>query len=200
MNDSNVKNTYEQIAEHFDSTRQYVWPTVKNFVDKFEPNSLVADIGCGNGKNMYREDCFNLGFDFCQKFTEICKIKDKEIVVADNLNIPLKSNLFDYVLSVAVIHHFSSIEKRKKAINELMRILKIGGKAFISVWAKKQPEKSKRQFTKSDNMVEWNKFGKKYYRYYHIFDEDELYQLCKNYNIIHYEYSCGNWSIILEKN
>ena len=64
MNDSNVKITYEQIASHFSETRHHVWPPVKKFIDSFKVNSLVADIGCGNGKNMYRKDCEFIGLDF----------------------------------------------------------------------------------------------------------------------------------------
>ena len=200
MDDSNVKNTYEQIASHFSETRHHVWPPVKNFIDSFQSHSFVADIGCGNGKNMYRQDCHFLGLDFCQNFTQICMDKGNQAIVADNLNLPLKDNLFDYTMSVAVIHHLDTEKKRIQSIQELVRITKPGGKIFISVWALKQPENSKRKFTQSDNMVEWNKYGQKFYRFYHIFEDQELFDLCKNYLIEDYTYSSGNWSIILVKN
>ena len=70
---------------------------------------------------------------------------------------PFNDNEFDYVLSVAVIHHFSSSERRIEAIKELIRITKKGGDIFIQVWAFEQPETSKRKFTKQDEMVSWNK-------------------------------------------
>jgi tRNA (uracil-5-)-methyltransferase TRM9 len=200
MDDSEVKNTYEQIASHFSETRHHVWPPVKKYIDSFESNSLVADIGCGNGKNMYREDCSFIGLDFCLNFTKICYDKGLESMVADNLNLPFKDNLFDYTMSVAVIHHLDTEEKRLRAIKELIRITKLGGKIFISVWALKQPENSKRKFTQSDNMVEWNKYGKKFYRFYHIFEDQELYDLCSDFEIEDYTYSAGNWSIVLIKN
>ena len=200
MNDSKVKTTYEQIASHFSETRHHVWPPVQKYIDNFEVNSLVADIGCGNGKNMYRKDCEFIGFDFCYNFTKICYDKGLSSVVADSLNLPLKDNWFDYTMSVAVIHHLDSKVKRLRAVQELIRITKPGGKVFISVWALKQPEKSKRKFYQLDNMVEWNKYGQKFYRYYHIFEDQELYNLCSSYNIEDYIYSEGNWSIILKKN
>lgn len=200
MDDSEVKNTYEQIASHFSETRHHVWPPVKKYIDSFESNSLVADIGCGNGKNMYRQDCEFIGLDFCSNFTEICYEKGLSSVVADSLNLPLKDNLFDYTMSVAVIHHLDSESKRLQAIQELIRITKPGGKVFISVWALKQPENSKRKFIQADNMVEWNKYGKKFYRFYHIFEDQELYDLCSDFKTEDYIYSAGNWSIVLIKN
>ena len=103
-------------------------------------------------------------------------------------------------MSVAVIHHLDSESKRLQAIQELIRITKPGGKIFISVWALKQPENSKRKFNQADNMVEWNKYGQKFYRFYHIFEDQELYDLCSNFKIEDYIYSEGNWSIVLIKN
>ena len=49
-----VYETYNTIANHFDKTRSYVWPNIKKYIDTIKANSIVADIGCGNGKNMYR--------------------------------------------------------------------------------------------------------------------------------------------------
>lgn len=200
MDDSEVKNTYEQIASHFSETRHHVWPPVKKYIDDFKSNSFVADVGCGNGKNMYRQDCEFIGLDFCSNFTKICYEKGLSSVVADSLNLPLRDNIFDYTMSVAVIHHFDSELKRLQAIKELIRITKPGGKIFISVWALKQPENSKRKFNQADNMVEWNKYGQKFYRFYHIFEDQELYDLCNDFEIEDYIYSAGNWSIILIKN
>ena len=108
MDDSEVKNTYEQIASHFSETRHHVWPPVKKYIDGFKSNSFVADVGCGNGKNMYRQDCEFIGLDFCSNFTKICYEKGLSSVVADSLNLPLRDNIFDYTMSVAVIHHFDS--------------------------------------------------------------------------------------------
>lgn len=44
----------------------------------------------------------------------------------------------DAVLSVAVIHHFSTAGRRIEALRELARVLRIGGKILVSVWAMEQ--------------------------------------------------------------
>jgi ubiquinone/menaquinone biosynthesis C-methylase UbiE len=195
-----VKNTYEIIAEHFSSTRNNVWGKVAEYMNQLPENSYIADIGCGNGKNMFRKDCEYVGMDFCMNFTKICKERQKEVIKANNLNIPFKSNSFDHCISVAVIHHLSTVEKRLMAIDELVRIVKPNGTIFISVWALEQPDNSRRKFTKNENMVEWNYYGKKFLRYYHVFSKGELEKLASKYNITHSFYEQGNWIIVINKN
>ena len=65
--------------------------------------------------------------------------------MCDNLYIPFKSNIFDHVISIGVIHHLSTEKRRIKAIQELTRILKPGGKLMIYVWAMEQ--KKRKVFT-----------------------------------------------------
>ena len=55
--------------------------------------------------------------------------------LSDNLSLPFKSDLFDGLISIGVIHHLSTHKRRIKAISELVRILKKGGRLMIYVWA-----------------------------------------------------------------
>ncbi|CAN0018217.1 unnamed protein product, partial [Phaeothamnion confervicola] len=45
-----VRAVYDVIAAHWDRTRYKPWPRVATFLAGLPPGSLVADIGCGNGK------------------------------------------------------------------------------------------------------------------------------------------------------
>lgn len=45
-----VHNVYNQIAEHFSSTRHSAWPGVVEFINQLPACSLILDAGCGNGK------------------------------------------------------------------------------------------------------------------------------------------------------
>lgn len=45
-----VHRVYEEIACHFSSTRHSPWPRVCHFLSSLEPGSILADVGCGNGK------------------------------------------------------------------------------------------------------------------------------------------------------
>ena len=57
------------------------------------------------------------------------------------------------MISIAVIHHFSTDSLRIQAIEEIYRILRIGGKALIYVWAYEQEHK---KFKEQDVFVKWN--------------------------------------------
>jgi ubiquinone/menaquinone biosynthesis C-methylase UbiE len=65
----------------------------------------------------------------------------------------LKDNTFDAVISIAVIHHFSNELKRMQAIREMHRILKLGGKLLIYVWAFEQDGK---KYETQDVFVPWH--------------------------------------------
>jgi ubiquinone/menaquinone biosynthesis C-methylase UbiE len=201
-----VYNTYNTIADHFSETRSYVWPNIKKYIDNIEIGSNIADIGCGNGKNMYREDCNMIGVDFCEKFVEICKNKNKNVIVGNCVNIPLKSNTYDYTLCIAVLHHLSDNLRRIQCLDELIRITKIKGKLLVQVW---DYEGNTHRSPNKDAMIKWN-LQKKYAdtkqnieinRFYHLFSENELIDMVKDKNvkILNYYNSHNNWVIELEK-
>lgn len=56
------------------------------------------------------------------------------------------------MLSVAVVHHFATTERRVGAIRELARILRIGGRVIITVWALEQKQ---RRFESQDVLIPW---------------------------------------------
>jgi len=57
------------------------------------------------------------------------------------------------VISIAVIHHFSTRTLRLAAISEFHRILKLGGRVLIYVWAYEQENKV---FKTQDVFVAWH--------------------------------------------
>jgi tRNA (uracil-5-)-methyltransferase TRM9 len=204
VNDNNLKNVYENIATAFDKTRYRSWSTVERILDTFKQNTLNGDIGCGNGKNMvYRKDLKFIGVDFCKKFVNICKDKSLECYQSDIRYTPFTDNYFDNTISIAVIHHLDSREKRIEAINEMIRITKKNGNIFIYVWALEQPENSRRKFYRTDEMVPFKTKDNTYYRYYHLYRKNELEKelsLCNcNYEMIESGYELGNYYIYLKK-
>lgn len=199
-----VYDTYKKISHHFDTTRAYLWQSVKDFLEIIPENSIICEIGSGNGKNLQKKNCINLAFDLCPEFCKITKKKNIESIISNNLNIPLKTSSVDYVLSIAVIHHLSTHERRIKAIEELIRILKPNGKLLIQVWAFEQNKKSKNQFIKQENLVEFKNSQKTLneMRYYYVFKKNELDNIIKNINnikIIKSYWEMGNWVMIIEK-
>ena len=60
------------------------------------------------------------------------------------------SNAFDACISIAVIHHLSTKERRENAIRELLRIVKPNGLVLIYVWAQEQSKDAQ----SSENLLE----------------------------------------------
>ena len=197
-----VKDVYNSIASSFDNTRYRPWTCVEEFLDTIPKDSIIGDIGCGNGKNMlYKDDCLNYGCDFSESLVNICLQKGLNVICGDILNIPYKTESFDYTICIAVIHHLSTVEKRKKAIEELERVTKKGGKILVLVWAFEQEDDSRRKFTIQNNFVDWrdkqqNLLGK---RYYYVFQKNELESLVDEKKVEKSFYEKGNWGIILRK-
>lgn len=206
MEKQHVYEVYEKIAPHFSHTRYKPWPSVAAHLNSLPDGSLVADIGCGNGKYLGVNPRIQMvGTDRSFNLIGICRERSKnfQTFVADSLKLPLRSASFDSLISIAVIHHFSTDSLRVQALNEMHRILKPGGTMLIYVWAYEQENK---KFATQDVFVPWHlhdtyegeeskknvqskpeesefietgikdkdKQATVYHRYYHVFMEGEL--------------------------
>lgn len=224
-----VYEVYDKIADHFSNTRYKPWPRVVEFLESLQEGSIVGDIGCGNGKYLFANDhrLNMVGSDISFNLLKICQERGGDVFVADSQNLPIRSCALDHAISIAVIHHFSTPKKRIRAIEEIIRTIKVGGKALIYVWAMEQDEK---KFDKQDIFVPWNlqkkydeknkkmpnldtekpedveineqKNTKVYKRYYHVFYENELEKLLeevKNIKTLKSYFDHANWAVILEK-
>ena len=99
-------------------------------------------IGCGNGKYLaVRNDIVVHGVDICQELSQLAYERHKNIIIANNLNLPYRPSTMDAVISVGVVHHFASFERRLQSVKELARILKPGGQILIYVWAWEQRQR-----------------------------------------------------------
>ncbi|SPO23953.1 uncharacterized protein UTRI_03512_B [Ustilago trichophora] len=95
----------------------------------------------------------------------------QEVAVGDAIQSSLRTGLFDYAISIATIHHFSTWERRRASVQELIRIVAPvdppslsrddvsqpamdprlegssgRGRFMIFVWALEQKDEGKRQF------------------------------------------------------
>jgi len=94
-----------------------------------------------------------MGCDRSSGLTDICHKRGFEVLQCDCLYLPYKDDSFDAAISIAVIHHLSTRERRRRAISEIVRILRPTGKCLIYVWAKEQRKDSADSF--------YLKYGKK---------------------------------------
>ena len=197
--EEHVHGVYQQIASHFSSTRYKPWPIVHDFLLSQSPGSVGLDIGCGNGKYLtVNRDIFIIGSDRSSKLASIAAQHQlHSAIVADNLALPHDGSgvggRFDFAISIAVIHHLSTPERRQEAIGSVLECLREDGKALIYVWALEQ-KSSRRGWDEGyeqDVMVPWvMKTGKRdlgngeksepqettFQRYYHLYRSGELEQ------------------------
>jgi tRNA (uracil-5-)-methyltransferase TRM9 len=194
---NHVTQVYSIIAQHFSSTRHKPWPLVQKFLNSIEQGSIVADIGCGNGKYLNLHNHYQIiGLDLSKELLS-CNSKNSQIVLGNSLHLPFRSGKFDYTISIAVIHHFSTVTRRLKALSEIFRITK--GKVLIFVWALEQ-DKFIQEFKQDvqDIYVPWkhnNSQKEIYQRYYHLFKKGELESLMEQvgFKIADSGYDAGNW-------
>ncbi|KAF2462671.1 S-adenosyl-L-methionine-dependent methyltransferase [Lindgomyces ingoldianus] len=168
-----VHTVYEEIASHFSSTRYKPWPIVESFLKGLPDGSIGADVGCGNGKYLaVNPRVFIVGSDRSTNLVKIAKAyHSHSVIVADSLSLPHPSKTFDFAISIAVIHHLSTPERRIEAVRAVLDILRPpssvqgdeGGKALIYVWALEQKD-SRRGWDEGheqDVMVPWVLKGKR---------------------------------------
>lgn len=230
MDTSSVQSTYTSIASHFDKTRNMIWLCVQNFINSIPKTNRVLDAGCGNGKNikyMLDNGLMDIyAFDICISFVDMCRSKyfinekQSNIIQSDIRSLPYLDNTFDNIISIAVIHHLTDKVDRKKAIDELIRIVKSGGSILITVCSKEEPFYIKKLIPNSNILIDnpnktldINEFGDAMVpwknakgellgsRYYHFFEKEELLDLCTNEQIakINYTFEMSNHCIVLFK-
>lgn len=205
MESVKVHEVYQQIASHFSDTRYKVWRSVQDFLSKLEPNTLVADIGCGNGKNMlFRSDLEYIASDITPNLLDIAVEKSgRDGVLASGVSLPFRNQTFDSVISIAVVHHLTSETLRRQFINELIRICRVGGKIMFTVWMDEQPKKSKWSAleTLGDYLIPWTcPNGETLQRFYHLFTEVEVRDLIPfNCEIVSLTSECYNYGVVLRR-
>ena len=137
-----VHKVYNAIAPHFSDTRFAKWPKVALFLESLKPGSVVADAGCGNGKYLgFNKKCFFVGCDISPPLIGICAQHGHEVFVADALHLPHRTGFCDAGISIAVLHHLSNEERRVRAIEELVRVVRPKGRVLFTVWAVEQEDK-----------------------------------------------------------
>ncbi len=123
--------------EYYDSLHRRA---LRKVLGTIQNGAKVLDVGCGVGRwsiMLAKQGCDITGVDMSPQMLVLAKrnaaaenLKINFIESpADSLDLP--ENSFDVILSVTVLHHIIDDEKKRKTIENLMRILKPGGKLIL---------------------------------------------------------------------
>lgn len=223
-----VHSVYETTASHFSHTRTTVWPAVQRFLDSLGSGAIVLDCGCGNGKNLGGAYRFNAcGLDYSPSLLAIAaeRMQMCAFVQGNALTLPFRTSFFDATMAIAVLHHFSTEERRRMCLQELARVTAPDGDIFITAWAVQQFfDKDTLVVDSQDSFVPWSMQLKNPIhsaadkdlqmmapthknpqtnptvcldRFYHLFRSEELSQLCTAVGLtVRFEvYDAGNYIV-----
>lgn len=178
-----VHAVYDAIATQWHHTRGrrgVLWPGATQFLQDLPKGSIVADVGCGDGKYfpaIWEAGSYVIGTDISlpllktsigasagvdtPESRQVSKhrihLRDRPAVaVADCMNLPLRDNSVDAAICIAVMHHLSTHERRLRCLEELGRIVKPGGRINVQAWAMEQDADSRRKFASTDVFVPFN--------------------------------------------
>lgn len=197
-----VKKDYDTIAEEFDRSRHYTGKEFTFFNAYLEPQSVIVDLGCGNGRLVqYLDEYFNkkgeykyLGIDnntsLLNKANGRFGRPGQVIFLSgDQLSIPLEDRSADLCFNIRAFHHIPGRNNRLAVLAETERILKPGGYAIFTVWNLWQFKYFKfvlaallrfiytfGAYAPNDTFIPW---GKNVKRYYHAFLPVEIRHLLK---------------------
>jgi len=197
----NQEEVWDEIGRPWKDFRVKVPPTVEKFLS--DKSGKILDVGCGSGRNFLKMDgVFWYGIDFSGEMLkyaeETAKAKGVRVCLTKALvdSLPYEDDFFDAVLFYAVLHCVDSVGARKKALEEIYRVLKVRGEALISVWGSKSPRlrgKGKECFVPWTVRDEGEKIKRKIEnpslnfchpekikRYTYVYDLEELLELCES--------------------
>ncbi len=188
-----IRGDYQMLAECYSASREGIWPEFEHFKKYIKSGMKIADVGCGNGRLTKIFDGVKVdytGVDISPRLLEQARrlFPEYDFRVGDILNPPLPKNEFDVAFSILVLHQIPAKELRGRAVNQLWRIIKPGGRLIISVWnlwrpkyiSKIRTNNIKKMFgltplDKNDLMIPWRDSGVR--QYYHAFTLPELSNL-----------------------
>jgi tRNA (uracil-5-)-methyltransferase TRM9 len=144
----------------------------------------LLNVGSGHGADFLPfKNGFDLsGIDFSSEMLKMARRYSHKfefpvnLFLADARQLPFAGKSFDFAISIATYHHLKGRDHQLEALQELKRVLKPGGEAFITVWNRCQ---SRFWFKGKEVGVPWRAKGGIVSRYYYLFTYWEIEALAQ---------------------
>lgn len=194
---------YNQFGEAFSATRQRLQPGVKKILDFIQADDSALDLGCGNGHFLRAlhdrgHKAPLLGADFslpllrAAESTPGVEFRALDLMllsaVSDQLAVEGGWNV---ITMFSTLHHIPSQEIRLGILQTVKKLLKPGGRFYLSNWQFLNSEKLKARIQpwsriglsdadvdEGDYLLDWRSGGEGL-RYAHLFSAEELMGLAE---------------------
>ena len=182
---STIRDTFDRIAPGWYTYRHRTrFRTELEALARRWRTGKLLNIGCAHGPDFLPfKDSFELyGIDISGQMLEMAKKYAGKydftvsLLQSDAGSLPYNDESFDNALAVAIYHHIEGESQRRYSLQELHRVLKPGGEAFITVWNRGQPGF---WFRGKDIRVPWRTGEDTLFRYYHLFSYGEMEKLVR---------------------
>lgn len=147
LEETHVRDVYDRVASQWAGTRYKAWPEVERFVrERVGRGDVVVEVGCGNGKNLPSlARAAGMGVVACDTSVPLCEIAAlecplAEVTTGDIVDLPYRSESFDVLLCIAVLHHLSTPARRRRAMEECARVCVVGARLLFLAWAVEQDD------------------------------------------------------------
>lgn len=141
---TNIEKYTKEYFDDIEETRYKMQPEIPLFADfKSCNNKKLLEIGVGagtdflqwvrNGALAYGIDLTEEAIDHVKHRLSLYNLEAVEYKTADCENLPYDDNTFNIIYSWGVIHHTPNTSK---AFDEIVRVLKPGGKAKVMIYHK----------------------------------------------------------------
>lgn len=117
-------------------------PDVISYFKNVAPG-VILDLGCGTGRHSVWLAQNNFIVTGCDKHSSMVKetsdLLNKaklngKVQKGDMLDLPFQDSIFEFILSVGVLHNAESIKDFNLALSEVARTLRPGGRFFFTVF------------------------------------------------------------------
>ena len=169
--------------ERHDTKRANYMRSVETLLLKKFAKGMTLDIGCGTGQNM---GYATLGIDISAEMLKKAKKKGYEnLVQARAEGLPFKNESFESVICMFTVLNLCDYEK---AVIEMHRVLKKGGKAIVStasIWDHSRKTLLTRLLSKRKSHVLRMRIEKFRFNFF-AFTKDELIKLFCNFRLVRF--------------
>ncbi|HAT03251.1 MAG TPA: hypothetical protein DCS29_00530 [Candidatus Magasanikbacteria bacterium] len=184
------KETYNAIAPYFAQTRKYLWDDLKPLKKYMKDGYKILDLGCGTGRLYHLFTDFQgieyIGVDQSKGQLDLARkeFPQNTYIETEMTELPFEDHTFDSIYCIATFHHLPDEKSRLRSLQEMKRVLKLGGIIIMTNWNLHSKSAQKMIANKKykvgdevdDIIVPWmNDKGEVLgERYYHGFTLDEL--------------------------